>query len=115
RTVGVPPDPEDLAAVDGRLHRVLPKNLPVEERLPERRPQAEHNTVAIDPLSRDAIEPLGYIEAFDLHRRLPAGDRVETHTAVAEAIHRIFVAVAGDVKENFLPQEARLVESDDTV
>ncbi len=92
--------------------RVLAGDLAASKRFGEGRRLAQEHAVAVDPLARHAIEPLGDVHARKADLRPPARLGRERHAGVAEAVLSEGVTVAPDGEEDRLPHEARLVEGD---
>jgi hypothetical protein len=110
--IRVAPEPEQFAAVDRGLGRVLPHYFAVDGPTGDGRPFAQQNAVAIDAPARDAVQTLGDVDPPDLQLRLSARGRRQGHSPAAERLLRELVAGAGNAEPHRLAHQARLVEGD---
>ena len=72
----------------------------VEQRPLDRRAAAQQAAVAINAGTGHTIKPLGDVEALELQHGLGAGRGLEPHTAIAEAVLGILIAVASNVEKD---------------
>ena len=115
RAVRVAPEPVDFAAKDRVEHRVGAEDLTVQHRRLERRLDAGQQAVRVDSPSGKTVEALGDVDAMDLQPRGAAGRDVQRGPAFAEAVGRVLVAGADDVKVNVGIHQPRFAEGHDAV
>ena len=114
-TIGVAPEPVDLALKDRVHHAVLAQDLAVQQRLADRHGVTGKHAVAIDSCAGDAIEPAGDVEPADHDLGRAALGDLERLAAIAESVLVDFITVAGDREEDLAIEKTRLVECHDPV
>src|SRR5207244_10555177 len=73
------------------------------------------NAVAVDALTRDAIQTFGNIQSLDLQDGAAASGHLEYLANVSINLLGKFVTMALDVEEDFLVHQIRLEESNDAI
>ena len=110
--VGVPPEPVNLVAINGRLDRILPGHPPRVFRFGQRERLAEQQCVTPQSLAGEAGEAMG--DDRSLERNLDGLSRPgrDANADYAERVGRRLVAVPVDGEEYFPIQQSRFEKGD---
>jgi len=107
---GITPEPVQPAFVQAVIHGVLPADLGIQKRLPNRHMAAGKYAVAVNPLTGQTIQPFCNLGAFQLYHGRLAGLGIQRHSPYPKTVGGKLIAGTFNKKENLLPHQANLVK-----
>lgn len=113
-TIGVPPEVIHLPAIEAGHDAVASHDLRLEQGRRVRWKATSEDAVPLNPASGQPTQALGDVEAFDPDLGLTACRGLKPFPAKSESVGGAFVAVTSDRKPDWLAEQARFVEGDNT-